>query len=381
MAIREWIHPVLWKIFVREYYRQNLGFLSLILFFGIGILPLRSHFDLAEIAAGNPLFFMALYGTLWILYALKVQVFLLKAWKKPENELCFHLACFRLKSILRQLVLVQMAMMMPVLSYALFVGKVLLSTQNFATPFLAFLLLASLLIIPVFQIQRLVYQPNISQNSTWGNFKIAWPRNGFASFLYIRWLFWDGKWMLLLLKISSLFVVWGVCQLFYTDQYDERLLSLGLLISASLHASISYFWQRTDFLQNLWMRNLPISQPKRFFQLALVFVLISLPEMLLLAKNLPDEISFSYLPGAWIFFLGILAFGFHYQYFKPLHPEEPQKAILSSFFMLAIIIMYRIPVLIPGLILGLIAAFFFTKYYFKAEWKLEEAEIFEVGPF
>lgn len=372
MPVKIGAHPVLFKIFVREFYRQNTGFIWLMLFVGLVLTPGRAHLQLARMAAYNPAFLWLFFGPLWAFYALKVQIFVRKAWQKPENEICYLLACFSRRDISRQWIVVQAGLMAPVLAWAAFLIEVMATEQQFAAVSGVLFLCLILHLTLLYDILGLIFHPNTGPLRIFQVPDFSWPEWGFGSFLYLRRLLHEGKGIAFLTKTLSVFLIWGVCRLFYTDQYDSRLVSLGLLFSGGIHTGIMQFWQRMDFKENLWIRNLPLSLGERFIQWSFACILISLPEMVLLSFRLPDAISPDYLPGSALFFTGIIAYSFHFQYYKPPSPEAPPTHIMAVIFVMALLIMYGCPLWIPGAELWAVSAYFFWRYYHRAEWKPEE---------
>jgi len=130
--------------------------------------------------------------------------------------------------------------------------------------------------------------------------------------------------------------------------------------------------QYHSFEQNnlLFFRNLPFSTFDRLKLQSFTYGLLVLPEFLILLRYLPQEISYLFGFQTWILLLAVLLAFHHFHYYQPAKPEESSGVYFIVFFSCMVLIMYKIPILIPATVLASISFYLFQRYYFKVEYEL-----------
>lgn len=82
-------YPILYKVLVREFYRQHATlFILAIAFFG-GVMSGREHLALGLFLISTPENTLILF-TVWLPYAVKAFAFIAQALTKSENEFIYH---------------------------------------------------------------------------------------------------------------------------------------------------------------------------------------------------------------------------------------------------------------------------------------------------
>jgi len=366
------IQNLLFKVLVRSYYLRNTGFFLVMMIAGFGFFRGEDHVRLAE-AALNSLPFMAmLFMSLWFLYTLKSSLFVLNSFTDPRQEFLYHLRLLPASEQFRQLFVVQAGLLQPILAYGLFViyrGVKLEAWFPVAVVVMVFL---ALLILPIPVFMRALTRPNVAQKSRTFRTILNLRFTKTYPFFFLQHLLEDRKMVLFLSKLLSCFLIVGVCRLYSTDTYDHRLISIGVLLAAFCHTSIIPLFHSFENQHLLFSRNLPVSIPNRLFSQVQTFLLLLIPEFLLLIRRLPDCIGYGYLPGAFLFLSGLTLLLHFYRYFNPNLPDTAAKVQFALFFGSLLAIMFRIPVLVPGLLFLAAGAFLFRRFYPTVEYAVEE---------
>jgi hypothetical protein len=362
----------LFKVLTRTYYQQNTGFFLVLVIGGFGFLRGEDHVALARLGLESPGFLVLFFFSFWTLYTLKAFQFVLKSFTDPRQEFLYLLRLLPLREQVKHLLIIQYGILQPILAYGAFVvyqgwkagaWMPILEIAGF------FLLLH---LVPVAGYIRALRRPNAGQNHrTLGsylnlNFTKPYP------LFFVQYLLEDQKMLLFLGKLLSCFFVVGVCRLYPTDSYDERLLSIGLLLAGMSHVTLTQQAHLFEHRFLLFTRNLPLSGTLRFGMTALTYSILLLPEGLLLVGNLPSDVGFGYLPGGFLFLLGIVLASHQYQYLNPGNPDRAGKVYAAGFFLTLLSIMFSIPVVVPGIVFVLAAALLFVRYFPKVEYPVEE---------
>ncbi|GAB3913986.1 hypothetical protein GCM10028803_58720 [Larkinella knui] len=354
------------KLIVRQFYLQNTGLFLVVLMLGFGFLSSTEHIALATYALTD-WSFLGAYVVLWVLYTIHSLRFSLQVVQKTDLLQLFRLIPPGKRVVL--LYFLHLQLLAPVIGYAgfmIWVGN----QQNATAANTGLVVIVSLLsLLPLPFVERALRNPNPEQFS--GNIS-AWLRQRFATpygLFFIRYLFREQPATLLLTKIGSCLGILGVLALYPTDDYDIRLLSLGMLLSAALQAGIVFELYQFEANQLLLLRNLPVSIGNRLLGYLKIIALLISPEAVLLIKNHPADVSIPATLFVWLFGLGLVAL----QYATLLARHRSRDRFMSLLFWPIIgcflLIMYRLPVWALALA-GLAAAtLLFIRTYYRSSWE------------
>ena len=354
------------KLIVRQFYLQNTGLFLVVLMLVGGFLSSAEHIALATYALHDG-FFLTAYFIFWLLYTLYTIRFSLQVFQK--NDL---LQLFRLippGKRIAVLYLLHLQLLAPVIAYAGFMLWVGSSQHTTATNAVLVLIVGLLSVLPLPFVERALQNPNPEQFT--GNLT-AWLRQRFTTpygFFFIRYLFREQAATLLLTKTGSCLLTIGVLAIYPTDDYDIRLLSLGMLLAAAFHAGIVFELYQFEAMQLLLLRNLPLSIANRGVSYVGILALIISPEAFLLLKNHPADVSVPAITGVWAFGLSLLLL----QYVALLSRHQARDRFMSLLFWPVIgcffLIMYRLPVWgLAGAGLA-VAAVLFIRNYYRSSWE------------
>jgi hypothetical protein len=189
---------------------------------------------------------------------------------------------------------------------------------------------------------------------------------------FLLYLFKDNPVLLFLTKGFTCFIVLGVCKIYPTDSYDERLLSLGALTIGLVHSVLLLHLYEFEHLQLPLLRNLPLTLPQRAAQYFLLFAFLLLPETLFLVRYLPKDVSWLYAIQYWGFMMGLLwlIFGRFLQrhYIMDTLLRQAFYAFFSGFFL----VMFHVPAGILTVITLLLGLWLFQRFYYQSEYIVHE---------
>ncbi|MBC7891845.1 MAG: hypothetical protein H7Y12_06520 [Sphingobacteriaceae bacterium] len=349
----------LWRLIYRclvvEFYQRNIGLLLVVLLLAGGFLSSVEHIALARYAMQLPLV-LGVYGALWALYALKTVQFVRQTLHDPAFEILFFLRLVPARTRWLVLAGAQVALLGPVLGYAVFVmayGYAPGAEWALATVpgFLILLLLAA-----VNRYDAWLKNPHADQRrrslSAWVTRRWQQPYPLF----FIQHVLRAEPVLLVLTKLGAGFVLWGVCRLYPTDDYDGRLISLGVLLAAAMQGPILVAWKTFEDQKLLFLRNLPFSLSQRAGFYLLTAALLWLPETLLLLRYRPDGVSWGFQLGVAVFGLSLNALFFSSLFGKNRSLEELMPRLFWGVIVGFFLIMFRVPV--EGLAIGCLTSAF-----------------------
>ncbi|GAB3321417.1 hypothetical protein GCM10027299_15810 [Larkinella ripae] len=362
-----WIVPE--KILVRQFYLQNTGLFLVVLLLGFGFMSSNEHIALATYVLHDP-FFLSGYIALWLLYTLYAIRF---SWQTFQtNDL---LQFFRLVSVGRRWLIVyllHLQLLAPVVLYAGFMGWVGQQQPTTIASEILIVVVGFLSLLPIPFVERALRNPNPEQFT--GHLG-AWFRQRFATpypLFFIRYLFREQPATLFLTKTGSCLLTVGILALYPTDDYDLRLLALGMLLSAVFHAGVVFELYQFEATQLRLLRNLPLTRFERGVTYAGILSLLISPEAFLFLYRLPADVSVFAVAGVWLFGLSLLLL--QYTFLLTRHHERDRFMgrifwPLIGYFLL---IMYRLPVWGLAIASGIAATVLFFRHYYRSSWETEE---------
>lgn len=356
---------VLIKVFVREFYRTYATLLLITTGFAFGFLSGYEHRMLATYFVSQPLL-LSIPFVLWFLYAFLTFNFNTKSLRRKENTFILHLILF---SPVKQWLLLSHVFYLqltPVLLYAAFLVVVAIKLQIFLSIILVFAFSILLHQVQVLAFLYIIRHP-FQERSVWlarmVNKTVSKPYPFFA----LEWLARRKSLLFVSVKAISLILLYAVLKLYHTDEYDARLLGLGLLIVVSLHASL--FWE-LHRLENVYFqifRQLPLAWIKRLAMMLSCCMIMMLPEMALLLRNFPPHLSlFVLMSSVWfILSIPVLLYGL---LFRDDYRED--RFMNITFIMVIVefvIILFNVPLILLALLNLLVGCLFWRRNLYTFE--------------
>ncbi|MCP1383006.1 hypothetical protein [Runella salmonicolor] len=360
----------LYKTLVREYYRQNTGFLFLSLMFGFGILRPEDHIALSAYVFASPFLLLLVFG-LWALYHLKTLFFVRQRFLWDSHSFLFELVLIPKSTRWLLLWGIQMMLWLPVLAYAAFVGYY---GWKLGQPEAVIITAGYLLILPltgVWAYEYRLFRPNpdtrLNQLSVFFNRRFTKPYWSY----FVLYLFNKAPILLFLTKVFTCMVVVGVCKIYPTDSYDERLFSLAGAAIGMVQVVLLLHLYEFEHVQLPMLRNLPFTLAQRFYKYSGLFALLMLPETLFLFRYLPKGIGFLYIV-EWFGLLISLLWLIFGRFLQKHHTmEHLLKLGIYTFIALYFVVMFRVPIfVIVALCLGS-GIFLFHRHYYRSEYLID----------
>lgn len=326
------------RVFVGPFYARNAGTFLVLILLAFGFLSATEHRVLIMAALGSP-FLLGLVFVLWGLYLAKTVSFV---WQELAAPAHLFLQTFWLVATPKRVILwlfVQTALLFPVVAYGGWMLQMAAQHSQWgsftAIAFFLLLLIGIGTLLADFRLRH----PNPDALRL-PYFSIKLPYELFFPTYWLR----HEPLSLVLTKAFSCLLLTGVCRLFPTDDYDERLLLIGLLLSILGHSQVGGQVSAFERKYLLFLPNLPLSWWQRFGHYTLTYGLLWLPELLILLHNYPVAIRLDYVIYLWLTGWGwlLLMHGLAYRY--ELLPERWLSGIIAAFVIGLLLIMFGLPV-------------------------------------
>lgn len=358
---------ILSKIFTQRFYIQNTGFFLVLFYVLFGVVNganlLAYHKGLMLGFLGNYTFLFIVL-LLWTAYALKCSGFILKTFQLQGYDFLYPtMGSIQKSARIRIWFLLHTAIYMPVLVYA-GIAFLFAIQQHYYTPAALILVLnIANCIWPLALYERKLAQPDIifftGHLQRWLNKYFTKPPVLF--FLYE--LFSNFPRRIVSTKLFSAGVLWLTFLVMRQGEYfDLRGLQIGVMISVMVHMQLMVHHRAFDDTYLNFMENLPIPLYTHYGRLIGVYVIMFLPEMVMITVNAYTKTSAMGLVTVFGTALSLLILFRTMLFFPKMNPEvHVRYTMLTSFIVLFMILAnYEWPAIL--LLQAASAIIFFKKY-------------------
>ncbi|GAB4029621.1 hypothetical protein [Spirosoma jeollabukense] len=327
----------LYRIFVGPFYAKNAGTFLVILLLAFGFLSAREHKALITAALGSP-FLLGIVFVLWGLYLLKTTSFVRQMLSAPEH---LFLQSFWLVPNVTRFTLwlaVQTALLFPVIAYAGWMVQLGITYQKWDSLSAIVVCVVSLVLTGATMNDYRLRHPS-PDTFRLPHLSIRLP---YELFFPTYWLRYEPLSLVLTKAFSGLLLA-GVCRLYPTDDYDQRLLLIGLMLAILGHSQVSGQVSAFERQYLLILPNLPLSWLQRFGRYALTYGLIWLPEWLILLRNCPPDVRLDYINWLWLTGWGWLMLMHSLAYGRDIVPDRWLTGVFAGFIIGLMAIMFGLP--------------------------------------
>jgi hypothetical protein len=273
------------KIFTTRYYTQNAGFFFLLFYFFFGIVPggqlVSYHYTLIKgIVSNTEFLLLALF--IWLLYNLKCLAYVEKTLAAKENTFLYGtLGILEGSRKWRTLYWIHFTLYAPVFIYSVIAILAACKLQFYVSAVIILLFNIVMTILPLFSYDHKIKHPGLT------TFFASWQEWLNRRFRKPLWMFYIYELLNGNIKALALTKFAGAGILLITfslmdTAYDTRYILVGLLINLLAHSVLVFNQRRFDDLYLSLVPHLPIHLWKRYLQMGVTWLLLLVPEFLLL---------------------------------------------------------------------------------------------------
>ena len=356
---------------VRPFYRQNAGFFLFIflVFFGV-VAPsqqLAYHYALILGMLDSPLA-LGIVLLAWLLYAEKCHHWVRSLIESPDHSYLQLLSRLNKRSSFCLLLIVQVILYLPVWLYALAVTGVAIYKGQVVIGIGVQLYILLLCVVSAARYQYGLMNPG-SEPLKWPKWMRApeWllgkkkgPR--YWSF-FIRYLFYDGKALVLGIKLTGCALLYLLLRERDPVYYDIRMPFLLYTIVLFGHGVLIYRCRVLEEKSLVFYRGLPVSLLQRALQYGVLYFLVLLPEMLTLCWLTPVFIRWKDTLGFILSGYSLLLLLNSVLFVAPLKMSDFLKLSLGIFGILYFCVLGDVVIALSGGFFVVAGCLFFRGYW------------------
>lgn len=352
---------ILMRSLVRTYYEANVGFFLVVLYLAFGLLRTTEHIALATaISTSWPLTLLTL--ALWAVYALKTNAFVFKIFQIKPYRVVRDLAFYPSQAQWIGLSTVHFMLLLPAWAYGLFISYFAIVQVHYAhlvtlVLFLTVLTLSSV-VFTIQLIKKPAYETKPGLWHLWISQRWVLPRY----LWYVRYVFIHEPLPAFLAKLGSLVILAGSFYLYQTDTYDWRLLGVGTVFAYAFNTMLVYGHYAFN-QHNSWTLNIPLQRTQILLSSFETWVVLFIPEMVVLFFNAWGFIPIINLFSLCLFMVALAFFWTGLLTRFAISREDYGKQSFYLVLVLVVMIMYAVPLMLTSVILMTIGIWSLSAVY------------------
>jgi hypothetical protein len=362
---------ILYKSFVQTFYKQNAGLFAFLLFIMVASVGranavglLEYHFTLirAMLTDGK---FLAFVLIAWLLYALKCEQFMADKIEGKNYNFLSLLNSTTPVHIFVRMLQVQYIILLPVTLYALICVWIGITHHWYVNTGIIVLFILTVCLIESWRYTILIRKRGMKRPAPLLKIAFPFPKKLYIRFV-LRYISTRRKMLFLAVKIFSCFFLFGMLLNRSSEDNDFRMFLLFYSFGLMGHGVLIYKIRQMEETSLGFYRSLPVSLPSRFLQYAFLYLILLIPEIMVIVMMTPVHLAY---PGALLLiFFGwaVLLVLNGLLFLRLLKPFDYLKIVSGIYLMIFIAVLAGITV--PFTIcLFLVAVYLFFQGYYKFE--------------
>jgi hypothetical protein len=292
------IQTILIWSFVRPFYRQHAGFftfLFLILFGAVGVVDgagiFDFHYSLILGMLKNPFIFL-LIMFLWLLYAKKCEQFVINTLRRPEFSFLQMLSLLKIRKLFRMLVIVQLLLFLPIIVYAMIICVAGYYQHAFGACVIILTYLTSILMLGARWYLYHIQNPAFIVVLKTPKLQVRSVEPAYWTFFY-RFISRNKKLLFAGIKIFSCSILFGMLVNQTGTDYEWNMIILFFSIGILGHGLLIHQIRELEETRLTFYRAVPVSLLKRFYQYAIFYFILLLPEITTIATLTPRHLTYA----------------------------------------------------------------------------------------
>ncbi|AWV96911.1 hypothetical protein DJ013_01445 [Arcticibacterium luteifluviistationis] len=306
-------------------------------------------------------------GLFWLLHVVKTSLFFHRTLKLTEYAFLQDFTLLPKSKQLFDLSILQLNLNAPFIAYSCFMVAVAIKEGAFLGIICVAMANLLLLVLPItLKYYRLHHFSFDFKIDALASSKSIFPNWSFLYFL--RHLFQKQPILFFSTKLYGLFFIIGGSQLYFTDEYDERLLFICCLFTVAGQFPIGKEFGLFSANYMPFERNMPFKISNLFTQRIWTAISLIIIDSLFLGYYWYDKIDPIHLISSIIFIWSSMLFWLTYNYAPRAFEDAHLKRIYFGAIVIFLLIMFKVPVLSFGIVISVLSWWILKRNYFTFEF-------------
>lgn len=354
------------RVLTGGYYLVNAMFFLVVMTFCFGFMRGAEHLALAQYFVGSIWLVLIPIGV-WILYTIKVILYNNREVRVERNRFLTTLPLLPFSQKAITCATVTVGQLAPAIAYGLFL--VLIGSGHGQWPIVALIILVQVLLVIVssWSLHRALVYPEkeiiTAAPIRWLDRRVVKP----APWMYVQGVIRLRPGFMYTTKIATCLVIYGATHLYAYDDYDARLYSMAACVAFSANLVLVWLYQVFDVVVLSVARSLPITLSTRIGWLIISMTILCLPEIAILATNLPNVVGIQHYFYAIAFGLSLTVFAYGALYVRYAAFDSFTRWIFFVSMGWIVLILFGVPLIAGAVIQVLLGAYLLKKHFYSFE--------------
>lgn len=362
---------ILTRIFSVQFYQKHVALFLLVLAFAGGFMRSADHIALGLYFVSSAIL-LTIPLSVWILYAMLISHTNRSIARLPENSFLCDFAFLPPGVRWQTSIVVTSVELLPAFAYGIFLLFLSAGSANYIQSVIIIISLFVLLMSCATFLHGTLMNPIHESPERMLPKLIARIRRPHVWFTIEAGI--RGQLPAIAgFKILSLALIFAAARLCELEEYDIRLPGIFAVMAFSLHVSFILECHRFQNNKFILYRQMPYTILQRYGHLFTILCAFSLPEALLLLRNL-NGFPHSQALLVWFFGLSINMLFYSFLYVRDRTQPEvmPYFYGMSIFFFVSVLA--NVPLLVLALMNSVVAFVLMTRYYYRFEYIARPAD-------
>ncbi len=356
------ITGLFFRSYTKPFYQAHAGFFFILLYVAAGLLRGTEHIFIAKYTAKDT-FLTLIAISIWSVYILNSILYIRNTLTQKAYWYMRQLSLYPASKQFYWFSLMQLTLNLPVTIYTLFILTFTITLNQYVNAgLLAGFTVLSVLTPPFYYmalLKKTYPDEGASRMSQFINKKFTRP----YPVWYFSFLLGKKPLLLLLSKAVSLAIIAASFLLYGTDDYDWRILGLGVLLGFNGNMVLMFDYFQFERKQLPVFRNLPFTFFKRISYQAIAVLIISIPEYFVMLKYFPHEESVLTLIYLMIYGSVLTWMFLQIMMLREMPLDKIGKIGFYLILIQLLLILANTPLLIMILIMGIFIGWVQLRYY------------------
>jgi hypothetical protein len=354
------------RVLTGGFYLVNAMFFLVVMAFCFGFMRANEHVALAQYFVSS-IWLVLIPIAVWVLYAIKVVLYNTREIREEKNRFLMTLPLLPFSQKATTCTIVSCGQLAPAIAYGLFLVLVGSSPEQWPIVVVILLSLGLLIVGVAWRLHHTLVYPEkevtTAKPSRWLDRNLVKP----APWMYVQGVIRLRPGSMYVTKIVSCLVIYGATNLYLYDSYDARLYSMAACVAFSANLVLVHLYQIFEVVVLSVTRTLPLSFFTRTKWLVISMIVLCLPEIAILATNLPDAVGIRHYFYVIAFGISLFVFAYGALYVRFADFEAFTRWIFFVSMGWIVLILFGVPLIAGAAIHVVLGVYLLKKYFYSFE--------------
>ena len=322
---------------------------------------LEYHFTLIRAMMTDSRFLVVVLSA-WFLYALKCEQFVLDRLQGKDYAFITLLNLQPLSFVFVRMLKVQFLLFLPVLVYAFISLWIGIQHHWYANSIIVFVFTLTVSLLAAWRYSMLIRNYGNIRSRSFLKISFPFPKGLYLNFIF-QYIWSQRKMLFLAIKIFSCILLYSMLVSGIKGESDMKMLLLFYSFGLLGHGVLIYKIRQMEEVNLGFYKALPVSLGSRIIQYAVLYLIIFVPEIIIILQMIPAYLNYHYVFVLIFFGWGILMLLNSLLFISLVRPFDYLKIVSGIYLMIFIAVLTGVTIPFTICLFLISIYLFFQNYY------------------